>query len=76
MPLLHVTVVGTHVDHTRQSSTIAGRKATLVEIDVFHHIGVKRGEKSHGVINLVERRTIEQNKILIVITTMNVETRC
>ena len=71
--MLHVAVIGAHIDDTRQPATIAGGEATLVEVHVFHHVGIKRREQSHGVVDLVERGAVEQEEVLVVVATMHIE---
>ena len=73
MELLHVAVVGAHVDDTRQPSAVAGREAALVEVDVFHHVGIERREQPHGVVDLVERRTVEQEQVLVAVAAVHVK---
>ncbi len=42
MVMLHVAVGGAHVDDTGQAAAVAGGEAALVEVDVFHDVGVER----------------------------------
>ena len=76
MKLIHVSIGSTHIHHRRQSSTISCRKAALVEIHVFHHIGIETGEKSQRMIRIIKRSTIYQIKVLITIATMHIESAC
>ena len=71
--MLHIAVIGTHVDDARQPSAIAGREAALVEIDVFHHVGIERREQSHGVVDLVEWCAVEQKEVLVAVAAVHVE---
>ena len=72
--MLHIAVIGTHVDDARQPSAIAGREAALVEVHVFHHVGIERREQSHSVVDLVERRSVEQKEVLVAVAAVHVET--
>ena len=73
MDSVHVAVSGAYVHHARQSSAVAGWEPTLVEIHVFHHIDIKRGEKSQGMVDLVERGAVEQEEVLVAVAAVHIE---
>ena len=70
---LPVAVVGANVYHARQATTIAGREAALVEVDVLHHIGIERREESERVVHLVEWCAVYKKEVLVVVAAMNVK---
>ena len=70
---LPVAVVGAYVYHTRQATTIAGREATLVEVDILHHVGIERREESERVVHLIEWCAVDEKEVLVVVAAMNVQ---
>ena len=73
--LLQVAVVGTYVDHRRQTSAIACRETALVEVDVLHDVGVEGREQTAQVVHLVERRPVEQEEVLVVASPVDIQPR-
>ena len=73
MVVLHVAVGGTHVDDTGEAAAVAGGEAALVEVDVFHDVGVERREESERVVDLVERCAVEQEEVLVVVASVDIQ---
>lgn len=75
MKFFHIPLLGMHIHHRRKASAVTGRETGFEEIHAFNRLIVERREKTANMIHLIDRITIDKKKVLIRISTPNIQTR-
>jgi hypothetical protein len=72
MIMVEVTVFGSDVRDGRQSATISCGESTLIKVSILDDVRIERGEKSQGMIRLIERGAVEQEQVLVIVSSVYV----
>ena len=74
MKLFHIPLLGMYIHHRRKPPTVTGRKASFEEIHTFDRFIIERGEKAPDMVHLIDRISVDQEKISIRIATSDIQT--
>ena len=72
MPLLHITLFGLNIRNRRKTSVILGWKIPFIEIQLINRIRIECREKSAHMAYLINRHTVNQEQILIIISSPDI----
>ncbi len=57
--MVHISVVGAHVDDGGKAASVTGGKGTLVECGVFHCFGGENREYTQQMVCIIYRKTVQ-----------------
>ena len=70
---VEVAVLQLHIDHARQSRSIARRKAALVDCHAAHHLRAEHRHESFQVFRIIDRKAIDCNLVLVVVAAAHID---